>query len=279
MSAARGKLEAATLNFTRKKKLADEGLESQRSYELARAKQIEADAKVSESKAKVAEKRSKVLSLKAERESKASSLDAKIQAVRSKLEDTRAKFADAQGSLSKAEVKLARQRQQKLHAPRDGVILEISAREESEFVKAGDSLATLIPETDSRAVELWISGLDVPLVWQGRHVRLQFEGWPAVQFSGWPSVAVGTFAGVIDFVDARANDEGKFRVVVLPDPEEQSWPRSEILRQGARANGWILLDEVPLWYEFWRQLNGFPPSVSQEALYGTKPDKSKKKKK
>jgi hypothetical protein len=34
------------------------------------------------------------------------------------------------------------------------------------------------------------------------------------------------------------------------------------LRQGVRTKAWVLLRQVPLWREAWRQLNGFPPVVA-----------------
>ncbi len=95
---------------------------------------------------------------------------------------------------------------------------------------------------------------------------MQFEGWPAIQFSGWPSVAVGTFGGEVVSVDSRDNGKGKFRVLVRPDPQDRAWPAERFLRQGVRANGWVLLNQVPLWFEVWRQLNGFPPVVDVNQL-------------
>ncbi len=92
-------------------------------------------------------------------------------------------------------------------------------------------------------------------------MRIQFEGWPALQFSGWPSVAVGTFGGVISVIDAADDGKGKFRVLVVPDGNER-WPSGRYLRQGVRANGWILLNRVTLAYELWRQFNGFPPALA-----------------
>jgi hypothetical protein len=94
------------------------------------------------------------------------------------------------------------------------------------------------------------------------HVRLQFEGWPAVQFTGWPSVAVGTFGGVVTLIDATDDGQGKFRIVVTPDPRDEPWPSGRYLRQGVRANGWVLLGQVTLGYELWRRFNGFPPVVA-----------------
>jgi hypothetical protein len=96
---------------------------------------------------------------------------------------------------------------------------------------------------------------------------LQFEGWPAVQFVGWPSVAVGTFGGKINRIFPTDDGQGSFKVVVTPDnhfAREDGWPDDSYLRQGVRANGWVLLRRVPLGYEVWRQLNGFPPTVAKD---------------
>jgi membrane fusion protein, adhesin transport system len=116
-------------------------------------------------------------------------------------------------------------------------------------------------------------------VTRGRNVRLQFEGWPAVQFAGWPSVAVGTFSGEVVNVDSTDDGKGKFRILVVPEAGNE-WPSDHYLRQGVRANGWVLLNRVSLGYELWRQLNGFPPVVSTEEpkdSYGYEGKKSKSK--
>lgn len=170
--------------------------------------------------------------------------------------------ANSSAELSRIEVRVARQAMQSVKAPRAGTILRRMSGQESELVKAGDVLAVLVPETESRAVELWIDGNDIPLVQEGRHVRLQFEGWPAVQFSGWPSVAVGTFGGRVAFIDPADNGYGKFRTIVIPE-EGERWPASRYLRQGVRANGWVLLNEVSVGYELWRQFNGFPAALPE----------------
>jgi len=142
--------------------------------------------------------------------------------------------------------------------------MQITPNQGSQVLKEGDPICTIVPDTADRAVQIWLDGNDAPLVEPGRHVRLQFEGWPAVQFTGWPSVAVGTFGGEIVSVDAKDDGFGKFRVLVLPDEESGPWPNERYLRQGVRTNGWVLLDQVPLWYEIWRNMNGFPPVVHPE---------------
>jgi len=132
--------------------------------------------------------------------------------------------------------------------------------QESVLVKQGDVLAVLVPDTNSRAAALWLDGNDIPLIKKGQHVRLQFEGWPAIQFSGWPSVAIGTFGGRVELIDPTDNGRGMFRILVVPD-KPNSWPGPKYLRQGVRVNGWVLLNRVRLWFELWRRFNGFPPTI------------------
>jgi biotin carboxyl carrier protein len=165
-------------------------------------------------------------------------------------------------------------------APCDGTVYRVAANVGSggQYVKEGDELCTIVPDTTERVVELFLDGVDAPLVLayadrisrEGRHgataphVRLQFEGWPAIQFSGWPELAIGTFGGVVKQVDSAANMEGKFRVLVAPEEEltGDEWPAQEFLRQGNQTVGWVLLNRVPLGYEIWRRLNGFPPVLA-----------------
>ena len=169
--------------------------------------------------------------------------------------------ASANASLAGIEVRLARQNTQRIRSPRNGTVLRLVGGQGGEMVKPGDPLLVLVPDTDARAAELWVDGNDAPLLAEGRRVRLQFEGWPAVQFTGWPSVAVGTFGGRVALIDSTDNGQGKFRVLVVPDGE-QPWPSGRYLRQGVRANGWVLLNQVRLGYELWRLFNGFPPTVA-----------------
>lgn len=170
--------------------------------------------------------------------------------------------ANIQSEISRINVRLARQANQIIIAPMDGMILRRNHGEGGVMVKAGDILAVFVPDTQSRAVELWMSGNDIPLIHPGQEVRLQFEGWPAIQFSGWPSVAVGTFGGIVQVVDNADNGHGEFRILVLPKPKN-IWPDTRYLRQGVKAHGWVLLSTVSLGYELWRQFNGFPPVQAQ----------------
>lgn len=175
-----------------------------------------------------------------------------------KYQEMLAKESSARAALNKVEVGLSRQSSQLVRAPRDGQIIHILAGNSSTFVKAGDSVATFAPSETVRAVQIYVSGLDAPLIGAGLKTRVMFEGWPAVQFSGWPQTSLGTFGGIVASVDASVSANGKFRVLISEDPEDP-WPALKYLRLGGQSKAWIQLGTVRLGYELWRQLNQFPP--------------------
>lgn len=149
-----------------------------------------------------------------------------------------------------------------VRAPQSGYVVRTLKAGIGETIKEGESIATLQPDAPLLAAELYVRAMDVPLIQRGRQVRLQFDGWPAIQFSGWPSVAVGTFGGTVTVIDVVSSTNGKYRLLVRPDrhhKRDNPWPKQ--LRLGSGVYGWVILDSVPVWYEIWRQLNGFPPTL------------------
>ncbi len=184
-----------------------------------------------------------------------------------KYELSQVEYSKYQDELARARIKkinidvaLARQKTQKVLAEASGTIFRRLSGQENVIVSKGTPIAQIVPKTPSRAAELWISGNDIAFVRVNQIARLQFEGWPAVQFRGWPEIAVGTFEGRVSFIDATDNGQGVFRVVIVPT---EVWPDVNYLRQGVRVHGWVQLGRVPLWYELWRQFNGFPPQSGQ----------------
>ncbi len=149
-------------------------------------------------------------------------------------------------------------------APQSGFIVKTLQAGIGETVKEGDPVCTIMPDEADLAVELYVKAMDVPLVEKGRNVRIQFDGWPALQFSGWPSVSVGTFGGTVKVIDYVNSKPGEFRLLVQPDGSNEKWPKQ--LRVGSGIKAWVMLNDVPVWYELWRQLNGFPPSLYEEPL-------------
>ncbi|MGF1566277.1 MAG: HlyD family secretion protein [Flavobacteriales bacterium] len=151
-------------------------------------------------------------------------------------------------------------------APQEGRIVAAVSSGMGEIVKAGTSVVTIQPLEFIEAAELYVEAMDVPILHPGAKARLQLDGWPALVFSGWPSASIGTFGAEVVSVDQVINQKGKYRVILAPDPDEGPWPRP--ISIGSGALGILLLKDVPLGYELWRQLNGFPPEFyTEEDLY------------
>ncbi len=145
-----------------------------------------------------------------------------------------------------------------------------------DIIKEGEQIVSIMPMDYNLLIELYVAPLDLPLIKKGQHVRLIFDGWPSIVFSGWPNSSVGTFGGEVYTYDNFISPNGKYRVLVKPDPDEYDWP--EQLRVGSGAVGMLLLKDVPVWYEIWRQINGFPPDfykTAEELFKMKKQDKIK----
>jgi len=257
--------ETSLLNYNRTKDLFEKKLESQRNFELAT---LSRDSTIAELKsAEAALKRT------------SNDFDATIASTHASKGTALSEVATAERDLSVIDVQINQNLRQIVDAPRDGIVLQVAATDGT-YLRPGSLICVIIPETDSRYVEIWVDGNDMPLIHArkddqpGSPVRIAFEGWPAVQVIGWPQLAIGTFGGEVVFVDATDDGLGKFRIVVGPMDDivnrgdgkgsvTVGWPdKDRWLRQGARANAWVMLDQVPLWFEIWRQINGFPPVVS-----------------
>jgi multidrug efflux pump subunit AcrA (membrane-fusion protein) len=260
--AAEAATRAAEQNLPRIVDLAAQGLRSTRDKELAELDVARARAEEQRSRALLKAAQSEITSLQADRRRVEQETTAAINDARAAENSARGEQAAARADIVRLDTRIARQETQAVRAPRTSSVFRVLAQE-GQLVKQGEPLVELVPETTSRAVEIWVDGNDAPLVSVGRHVRLQFEGWPALQFVGWPSVARGTFGGIVSLVDVHDDGTGRFRVVVGPDPNEP-WPPGELLRQGVRANGWVVLEQVPLGFEVWRRLNAFPPSLPKK---------------
>ncbi len=235
-----------------------------------------ANAKVEGAEAKLQMAKDQQAAKAASVEKTRAALQAKFEQASSKYQEAVAKVASIEKEVQDAMTKFGRQGTQSIKAPRNGLISRIDGAAYSQLVKKGDGLIQFVPDAEDLVVELWLAGNDAPLVSAGRSVRLQFEGWPAVQFVGWPSVAQGTFGGVVTMVDSQDDGNGKFRVLVQPDAHDSPWPERRFLRRGVQVKGWVLLDEVKLGFEIWRQLNGFPPSLDSPPASQDKKNGSKK---
>lgn len=257
--------ETAMLDYTRVDNLFQKGLSSRREFEAAILRRDSTAANLLSSEATL--KRTE------------SEFNALISSTTASRQSARSDIAKAQEELTGLEIRVSQNMRQVITSPREGIVLQVPVTEGS-YLKPGDPLCVVIPDTATRYAEVWVDGNDVALirarkeekgvVTPGSPVRLVFEGWPAIQAIGWPQLAVGSFGGEVMYVDATDDGQGRFRVLVAPaedvvdrgdgnGPVTVPWPDGDRwLRQGVRTNAWVLLDEVPLWFELWRQMNGFP---------------------
>ena len=144
-----------------------------------------------------------------------------------------------------------------LLAPQDGQIVQAKKAGIGEIIKEAENIATIVPNVANYAVEMFVRPVDLPLINMGQKVRFQFDGFPAIVFSGWPNSSYGTFGGEIRAVESNISDTGYFRILVTEDAKDKKWPKE--LKIGSGAQGIALLKDVPIWYELWRNINGFPP--------------------
>ena len=142
-------------------------------------------------------------------------------------------------------------------APQDGYVTKAIQSGLGETLKEGAEIVSIMPAVYDLAVQMYIKPLDLPLIQKGQHVRIQFDGWPAIVFSGWPNTSYGTYGGVVIAIDNFISENGMYRMLLSPDPNDHAWPSA--LRVGAGTDNMILLRDVPIWYELWRKINGFPP--------------------
>jgi len=175
--------------------------------------------------------------------------------------ETQAEIANLRNEFTNMEI---RSQQYFILAPQAGFVVKATQAGIGETIKEGEPVCTIMPDSNDVAVEMHVKAMDVPLISLGRKVRIEFDGFPALQFSGWPSVSVGSFGGLVKVIDYVNSKPGEFRILVIPDKDDQKWPKQ--IRNGSGTQSWVMLDDVPVWYEIWRQLNGFPPSLYEEPL-------------
>jgi multidrug resistance efflux pump len=142
-------------------------------------------------------------------------------------------------------------------APQKGQVVKAKKAGIGEILKEGEMIVEIVPTDTKRAIEMFVRPVDLPLLAKGQKVRILFDGFPAIVFSGWPQASYGTFGGVVAAVESNVSSNGQFRILIKEDTADKRWP--DLLMMGTGALGIALLKDVPIWYELWRNINGFPP--------------------
>ena len=260
---AKIELQVANRQYDGVKNLYDKGLKSLTELEEKRLKLQEASAKLVGAENKYLSSKNELDNNRIELPLTQNDYANKIAKAQSDKFSTVSDQFDALGSVSKLQIERENYSRRMafyyIIAPQDGYVVKAITPGIGEIVKEGDPVVSIQPADYQLAVELYIRPIDLPLIQIGRQVRFLFDGWPAFFFSGWPGVSTGTFAGRVVAIDRDISQNGLFRILVAADPNEQHWPYA--LQMGGGAKGIALLNNVPLWYELWRVLNGFPPDL------------------
>lgn len=253
--------EIAKEQFLRYENLYKDGLQSLTDLENRKNKLQEAQAKRISAENKLLTSQNEILNAKVE----LTSLDAQyrddIAKAKSEKYTALSGKYEAEASVTKLENQFMnysiRTGMYYITAPQDGYITKAIQSGLGETIKEGASIVSIMPSKYDLAVEMYVEPLDLPLIEKKQTVRIQFDGWPAIVFSGWPNTSYGTYGGRVFAIDNFISDNGKYRLMVAPDPNDHPWP--DALRVGAGTFNMLLLKDVPIWYELWRQINGFPP--------------------
>ncbi len=261
LTAAKIDLEIGTSQINRANKLLADGIISLTDFEKrtqtfnkAKASFQEKQQKYLNAKQDIQITKIELNGFKQEYADKIFKLKGEIDNANSERSSVIAEVAKNENQLSNYKI---RGSQKWLIAPQTGQIIKAKKAGINEMVKEGEMIVEIVPKAFMYAVELFVKPMDLALLNIGQDVRLQFDGYPAIVFSGWPNSSYGTFAGKISAIESNRNENGKFRVLIIPETSEKNWPSN--LKIGTGAQGFALLNNVPIWYEFWRQLNGFPP--------------------
>ena len=252
--------EIAEFQLKRTDTLFQKGIKSLTDLEAKRLKVQEVTAKLIAAKNKMAEAENEVAITKLNVNTIQNEYANKIAKAESDKFSTLSTRFDAEGSVNKLKSQYENYARRSgfyyITAPQNCFINEVLKTGLGETVKEGEPIVDIMPADFEMAVELFVPPMDLPLITKGQEVRFLFDGWPAVVFSGWPGLSFGTYHGHIVAIDNNISKNGKYRILVSP---HQSKPWPEALRVGSGAKGIALLNDVPAWYELWRQLNGFPP--------------------
>jgi multidrug efflux pump subunit AcrA (membrane-fusion protein) len=265
--AANNDFSIGSKQYNRQKAMYDSGLVSltqlenrNQQFQNALAKKISAENKLANSKQDLTITRIEMRALQQE------NLE-KVARAQGEQFQSLTQIASGQADVAKLENQFAsysiRNGMYFIVASQSGQIVKAQKAGIGEFVKDGEMIAEIVPDKIEYAVEMFVQPLDLPLLAKGQKVRFLFDGFPAIVFSGWPAASSGTFGGEITAVESNVSVNGKFRVLVKEDASDRPWPKE--LKMGAGALGIALLKNVPVWYELWRNINGFPPEYYKKS--------------
>lgn len=275
LSASENEYHLAKDQYERQLKMFNEGLVSQTQLQQRNIAYQNAQAKNTIVENKLAQTQQEVTNVRIEKNSVQQEYIEKISKAEGDRFQNLSQVAVGQGEVAKLENQVSnytiRNGMYIITAPQDGQIVQAKKSGIGEILKDGEQITVIVPTKINYAVEIFVKPIDLPLINIGQKVRFMFDGFPAIVFSGWPEGSYGTFGGKVVAFENSIGASGKFRVLVAEDTTDRKWPNQ--LKIGSGAQAIALIKDVPIWYEFWRNINGFPPD-----FYQPKADNEKEKK-
>ena len=275
LEAAKTNIKIAQRQFERSELLQSEGLKAVTDVEEKRLKLRETQAKLISQQNKLLAAKNQVINAEVEINSVKASYTDKISKAQSDMFTAQSNRLDSEAQVTKLENQRTNYEMRNslyyIQAPQNGFINRAIQGGIGETFKEGTPLVGIMPSDYEMAVETFVEPIDLPLLHLDEKVRIQFDGWPAIVFSGWPNVSYGTYGGTVVAIETFISSNGKYRVLLAPDKDDHAWPKD--IRVGSGANTIALLEDVPIWFELWRQLNGFPPNYYQPVGAQAKPVK------
>lgn len=254
LSVYKRQIDAAKIMF-------DSGAISLNEFEKRKVSYQNGLAKVNSTNNKLLQDRQELINLRIEQNSVVQDYTDKMAKAEGDRFSTLSSAASMEAEVSKLQNQYAnydaRNKLYYITAPQSGQITKAKKAGIGEMVKEGEMIVEIVPNRIQYAVEMFVEPMDLPLISMGQKVRFIFDGFPVIVFSGWPKSSYGTFGGKVTAVETSVSYNGKFRVLVIEDPKDKQWP--EQLRMGGGAHGIALLKDVRIYYEIWRNINGFPP--------------------
>jgi multidrug efflux pump subunit AcrA (membrane-fusion protein) len=280
MLAAINDLNIKNEQFRRQKVMYDSGLVSLVQLEQRNQAFQESSAKKTSAEIKFNNARQEYFRLQIERNGEIQQYLEKISKAEGDRFQVISQIQTAQAEISKLENQYSnytiRNGLYTITAPQTGQIVRAEKAGIGEILKDGEMIVEIVPSDIDFAIEMFVRPVDLPLLARGQKVRLLFDGFPAIVFSGWPEASYGTFGGEVAAIENSLSDNGSYRVLIKEDTSDKKWPSQ--LMMGTGAQGIALLKDVPIWYELWRNINGFPPEYYRPKEVKDKSGSDKKKK-
>lgn len=265
LTAVNNELKITQDQLNRQNKMYEEGLVSLTQLQQRNVSYQNALAKKTSAENKLAQTQQEIAAQNIEQNAVIQEYTEKLSKTEGDRFQSMGQVAGSTGDIAKLENQVATYKVRKglyyILATQDGQITQLTKAGIGEIVKDAETIGIIVPKNIDYIAEIYVKPVDLPLIRENQKVMLTFDGFPAIVFSGWPNSSYGTFSGKIIAIENSISENGLFKAIVAEDKTQKRWPPN--MKIGTGASGIAILNDVPIWYEIWRNINGFPPDYYQ----------------